>query len=127
MKKLLVLLILALTLSVSVSAQNFILKATSVTYSTGTKINTERVDIDAVINFDEARCVIYSKETQIIDFEIIRTYTDEDQYTVMEYDATDTKYKNIGFTILIHPTDNLVLLSISYNNITYIYTCYIKK
>ena len=54
------------------------MKATSVTYSTGTKINTERVDIDAVINFDEARCVIYSKETQIIDFEIIRTYTDED-------------------------------------------------
>ena len=121
MKKLfLVLLLLALTLSVSVSAQSFILKATSVTYSTGTKINTERVDIDAVINFDEARCVIYSKETQIIDFEIIRTYTDEDKYTVIECDATDTKYKNIGFTILIHPTDNLVLLSISYNNIIFI-------
>ena len=124
MKKLLFLLILVLGISINIQAQNHHLKAKMITVSDGVKTSSEEVDIDVILNLDEERCVIYSKKTQIIDFSPFRVYKDEDNYTVIECEATDTNYKNITFIILNHPTDNFTILQIVYNDINYAYSCY---
>lgn len=125
MKKFLVLLVVILTLSVNTQAENFKLKAFSMTHTANGQIHTERVNIDIYVNFEISRCVIFSNSTQVIDFEVIRTYLDADNFTVMECNATDTNYNNIKFEILSHATENKVMFLISYSNLTYIYSCYV--
>ena len=125
MKKFLVLLVVILTLSVNTQAGNIKLKAFSMTHTANGQIHTNRVDIDIYLNFETSRCVIFSSSTQVIDFKAIRTYLDADNFTVMECSATDTNYKNIKFEILSHATENKVMILISYNDLTYIYSCYV--
>ena len=124
MKKFLVLLVVILTLSAHTQAGNFKLKAFSMTHIANGQIHTNRVDIDIYVNFEISRCVIFSNSTQVIDFKAIRTYLDADNFTVMECSATDTNYNNIEFEILSHATENKVMVLISYNDLTYIYSCY---
>ena len=124
MKKFLVLLVVILTLSVNTQAKDFKLKAFSMTHTANGQIHTNRVDIDIYVNFEISRCVIFSNSTQVIDFKAIRTYLDADNFTVMECSATDTNYNNIEFEILSHATENKVMVLISYNDLTYIYSCY---
>lgn len=124
MKKLLFLLILVLGISINIQSQNHHLKAKMIAISDGVKTSSEEVNIDVILNLDEERCVIYSKKTQIIDFSPFRVYKDEDNYTVVECDATDTDYKNIKFIILKHPTSNFTILQVVYSDINYAYSCY---
>ena len=124
MKKFLVLLVVILTLSAHTQAGNFKLKAFSMTHIANGQIHTNRVDIDIYVDFEISRCVIFSNSTQVIDFKAIRTYLDADNFTVMECSATDTNYNNIEFEILSHATENKVMVLISYNDLTYIYSCY---
>ncbi len=125
MKKLLFLLMLILGISINVQSQNLHLKAKMLIVSDGTTTFSEEVDINVILNLDEERCVIYSKKTQIIDFSPFRVYKDEDNYTVIECNATDTNYKNITFTILKHPTTSFTILQVAYSDISYAYSCYI--
>jgi hypothetical protein len=125
MKKLLFLLILVLGISINTQAQELNLKAKRIVVSDGTSTVDEEVDIKVVLNLDKERCVIYSKTTQIIDFEPFRVYKDEDNYTVIECNATDTNYKNITFTILKHPTSSFTIIQVVYSDISYAYSCYI--
>ena len=125
MKKLLFLLILILGISINTQAQELNLKATRITATDGTTTLNEEVDIKVTLNLDEERCVIYSKKTQIIDFEPFRVYKDEDNYTVIECNATDTNYKNIKFTILKHPTSSFTIIQVVYSDIAYAYSCYV--
>jgi hypothetical protein len=125
MKKLLSLLILILGISINSQAQELYLKAKKIVVSYRTSTFYEEVDINVTLNLNEERCVIYSKKTQIIDFSPIRVYKDEDNYTVIECNATDTNYKNITFTIFKHPTSNFTILQIVYSDIAYAYSCYV--
>lgn len=125
MKKLLSLLILILGISINSQAQELYLKAKKIVVSDGTSTFYEEVDINVTLNLNEERCVIYSKKTQIIDFSPIRAYKDEDNYTVIECNATDTDYKNITFTIFKHPTSSFTILQIVYSDIAYAYSCYV--
>ena len=125
MKKLLFLLILVLGISINTQAQELNLKAKRIVVSDGTSTVDEEVDIKVVLNLDKERCVIYSKTTQIIDFEPFRVYKDEDNYTVIECNATDTNYKNITFTILKHPTSSFTIIQVIYSDIVYAYSCYV--
>ena len=125
MKKLLFLLILVLGISINTQAQELNLKAKRIVVSDGTSTVDEEVDIKVVLNLDKERCVIYSKTTQIIDFEPFRVYKDEDNYTVIECNATDTNYKNISFTILKHPTTSFTIIQVIYSDIVYAYSCYV--
>lgn len=124
MKRLLVLLTLVISLSISVSAQSFNLRAVEVIATDGSKVERAVCNIPVTIDFEKSRCIIFSKTNQIIDFDVFRKYVDEDNYTVLESNATDSEYKNIRFDILVHPTDNVILLSITYNDFSYIYTCH---
>lgn len=125
MKKLLFLLILILGISINTQAQVLHLKAKMITVSDGTTTVNEEVDIKVILNLDEERCTIYSKKTQIIDFDPFRVYKDEDNYTVIECNATDTNYKNIKFTILKHPTSSFTIIQVVYSDIAYAYSCYV--
>lgn len=125
MKKLLFLLILILGISINSQAQELYLKAKKIVVSDGTSTFYEEVDINVTLNLNEERCVIYSKKTQIIDFSPIRVYKDEDNYTVIECNATDTDYKNITFTIFKHPTSSFTILQIVYSDVAYAYSCYV--
>ena len=116
---------LILGISINVQSQNLHLKAKTLIVSDGTTTFSEEVDINVILNLDEERCVIYSKKTQIIDFSPFRVYKDEDNYTVIECNATDTDYKNITFTILKHPTTSFTILQVAYSDISYAYSCYI--
>lgn len=115
---------LILGISINAQAQDHHLKATMITVSDGVTTLSEKVNIDVILNLDEERCVIYSKKTQIIDFSPFRAYKDEDNYTVIECDATDTDYKNIKFIILKHPTSNFTILQVVYSDVSYAYSCY---
>jgi nitrate reductase cytochrome c-type subunit len=126
MKKLLLLLILVLGISAGTQAQSINLKATKLTISDGTNVVTKDVDLNITIDLNSERCVIYSNKIQIIDFSVYRTYVDKDKYTVLECNATDSNYKTILFSILQHPTDNFIIIQITYSDVSYCYSCYIK-
>lgn len=125
MKKLLFLLILILGISINAQAQDLHLKARMITVSDGITTFSEEVNINVILNLDKEKCVIYSKKTQIIDFSPFRVYKDEDNYTVIECNATDTNYKNITFIILKHPTSSFTILQVVYSDINYAYSCYV--
>jgi len=124
MKRLGLLLIAAL-LCVPVMSQNvYKMKAyhIAIAYPDG-EIETDKVDIPVVLYLEDNRLEIYSEKDQIIDYEILRTYVDEDGYTVMETIATDTNWKDIKMDLLVSGEDNQVIITIAYKNFAYSYNC----
>ena len=122
MKQLMILLFI--TLSFNTMAQKYALNAHHFVMAdeTGVIANDE-VNIDMVLDTDNSRLVIYSKETQVIDYEVIRNYVDEDNYSVTETTATDTKWKDIRLDFLISSELGSILVQITYPSYSYVYIC----
>ena len=122
MKHLLILLFI--TLSFNTMAQKYALNAHYLIMGdeTGETIKDE-VDVDMVLDPVKNRLVIYSEETQIIDYEPIRRYVDEDNYSVTESIATDAKGKDIRLEFLINTKTGGFLILITYPSYSYIYLC----
>ena len=122
MKHLLVLLFI--TLSFNTMAQRYALNAHHLVMAdeTGVILN-EEVDIDMVLDTDKSRIVIYSKETQVLDYKIVRRYVDKDNYSVTETTATDTKWEGIRLDILINSELGSILINITYPSFSYVYVC----
>lgn len=115
---------LLLMLSFSTMAQKYALNAQHFIMADETGIiDNDKVDVDMVLDIDKSRLVIYSKETQIIDYKIIRNYIDKDNYSVTETVATDTKWKDIFLTFYINSEDETILIHIIYPFYMYIYVC----
>ena len=108
----------------SLSAQHYELKAKTLFMKDPYgRIYEYDTNLYITLNTSTQRCVIYSQETQIIDYEQIRTYVDKDGYRVMEAVATDTKYKRIHFSILVSTRTAHVIINISYSDYHYTYSC----
>jgi len=122
MKHLLILLFI--TLSFNTMAQKYALNANHLVIADETGIiDSDEVDVNMVLDTDKSRLVIYSKKTQIIDYEFIRSYVDEDDYTVLETTATDTKWKKIRLDFYLDYEDDTILVQITYPSFTYVYVC----
>ena len=122
MKHLLILLFIILSFNTmaqkyALNAQHFIMAD-----ETGV-IDNDAVDVDMVLDTDQNRLVIYSRETQVIDYNIIRNYVDKDNYSVTETTATDTKWKNILLTFYINSELKTILVEIKYPSFMYMYVC----
>lgn len=120
-----IILLLMLTLTMSLSSQEYYLQATKMSISDGVSVESFDSDVKMILNIDTKRCIIYSKKMQIIDYEVDREFVDEDDYSVTECVATDSDYKNIKFTLLIHPTLNIILVQVIYRDLGYIYKCHL--
>ena len=126
MKHLLILLFI--TLSFNTMAQKYALNAHHFVMADETGIvDSDEVDIDMVLDTNKCRLVIYSNKTQIIDYKVIRNYVDEDNYSVIETAATDTKWKGILLDFYISSEDKTILVQITYPTFMYIYVCKIMK
>ena len=127
MKKLILLALLVI--SVSLSAQNsiFLFDANTLIATDGINTIERSVDVRVSLNFKKEQCIIYTKETQIIDFKANRTYIDEDNYKVIECTATDSNYKNIRFNILYNSKLEATLFQIVYSDLVYVYICTLVK
>ena len=118
------LIILFITLSFNTMAQKYALNAHHFVMADETGvIDEDAVDVDMVLDTDQSRIVIYSKETQVIDYNIIRNYVDKDNYSVIETTATDTKWKDILLTFYINSEEKTILVEIKYPSFMYIYVC----
>lgn len=117
--------LLLLCLSIPIIAQEYDLNANYIIVSdnNGTIIDKDEVDIDMTLNLDEDRLVIYSKRTQIIDYEVLREYIDEDGYATLECTATDSDWKNIMLEILVSSEKKSILVMIFYKDYSYCYIC----
>lgn len=120
-----IILLLMLTLTMSLSSQEYYLQATKMSISDGVSVESFDSDVKMILNIDTKRCIIYSKKMQIIDYEVDREFVDEDDYSVTECVATDSDYKNIKFTLLIHPTLNIILVQVIYRDLGYMYKCHL--
>ena len=126
MKQLLILLFI--TLSFNTMAQKYTLNAHHFIMADETGIvDKDEVDVDMVIDTGNRRLVIYSNETQIIDYKPIRNYVDEDNYSVTETTATDTKWKDILLDFYISIEEESILLLITYPSFSYVYVCKLIK
>ena len=122
MKQLMILLFI--TLSFNTMAQKYALNAEHFLMADETGIiANDASDIDMVLEADKNRLVIYSKETQVIDWEPIRTYVDEDNYSVIETTATDTNWKDILLTFYVNTENGIVIVRIIYPSYAYSYIC----
>lgn len=122
MKHLLILLFI--TLSFNTIAQKYALNAQHFIMADETGvIDNDAVDVDMVLDTDQNRLVIYSRETQVIDYNIIRNYVDKDNYSVTETTATDTKWKDILLTFYVNSELETILVEIKYPSFKYIYVC----
>ena len=117
--------LLLLCLSIPIIAQEYNLNANYiiVTDNEGSIIDKDEVDIDMTLNLDKNRLIIYSKKIQIIDYEVLREYVDEDGYATLECTATDTNWKNIMLQILVNSERKSILVMIFYNDYSYCYVC----
>ena len=115
---------LLLMLSFSTMAQKYSLNASYfVAAKDGRIVDEDKVDIDMTFDLDRDMLIIYSNETQVIDFELLRTYTDSDGYFVIEASATDTNWKSIHLRMLMHDKKDSVLIYITYPSFSYAYVC----
>ena len=122
MKHLLILLFI--TLSFNTMAQKYALNSHRFVMIDETGIiANDASDIDMVLDLDKSRLVIYSKEIQVIDYEPIRNYVDEDNYSVTEYIATDSNWKDIRLDILVNSETGSVIVRIIYPSYAYSYIC----
>ena len=122
MKHLLILLFI--TLSFNTMAQKYALNAQHYIMADETGVIANKaVDINMVVDLDKSRLVIYSKEIQVIDYEPIRNYVDEDNYSVTETTATDSNWKDIRLDIFINSETGFVIVRIIYPSYAYSYIC----
>lgn len=124
MKKLkMFLTIMVLVISSTVMSQTYHMKASHLVISDG--VNTESYDtsVDLKLDVTTSRLTIYSKEIQVIDYEELRDYVDEDNYAVIECTATDTNYKRMGLEILLSLDINKILVVLEYRDFSYVYVC----
>ena len=122
MKHLLVLLFI--TLSFNTMAQKYALNAHHFVMADETGVtDSDAVDVDMVLDTDQNRLVIYSRETQVIDYNITRNYVDKDNYAVTETTATDTKLKDILLSFYMNSKLKTFLVEITYPSFKYIYVC----
>lgn len=125
--KFLIVIIVLLSISSTVISQTYNLKAHNVTVADAITSRSADVRIDIKMITHESRIIIYSNDTQVIDYDIIRTYVDDDNYRVMECSATDSDYKNIGLELLFSNTENHAIIVVEYSNIAYAYSCTLIK
>ncbi len=86
-------------------------------------VDSKLVDFPITLDLSRQRCIIYSNETQIIDFLVDRKYF-KDGYYEVEGKATDSEYKNISFNISVSTTGkNIVIITIGYSDLAYSYSC----
>lgn len=127
MKKAFVTLILLLVVDLSLCAQSEVtfLKAYKILVQLSNKSEPiiSNTNTDIVINFSTKRCVVYSPETQIIDFKEERRFTDEIGYAVRQWTATDSDYRKITFRVMTHPIHNTTFVGVGYKNLVYLYFC----
>ena len=114
---------LLLALSLPIVSQSYVLKASYLAVTDGNEFKESYVDINMYLDGDAQRLVVDSKVRQIIDYDILRQYVDEGNYTVYECTATDSNYKYIGVKFLFSNIDRAVIVSITYNNLAYSYLC----
>ena len=86
-------------------------------------LKSGETDIDVTIDFSKSRVIIYSIDTQIIDFEPLRSYIDEDGSSVMESTATDSDYNIIRLEIRVARGENRVDLYVTDDDICCGYLC----
>ena len=126
MKQLMILLFI--TLSFNTMAQKYALNAQHYIMADETGVIANKaVDINMVVDLDKSRLVIYSKEIQVIDYEPIRNYVDEDNYSVIETTATDTNWKDILLTFYVNTENGIVIVRIIYPSYAYSYICRILQ
>ena len=88
--------------------------------------NVKEIDVNLDVTLDIARqhCTIYSNEVQRIDYIILREYQGNDGYYEIDAKATDSNYKQISFDISINTTGlNIVIITITYSDVSYAYRC----
>jgi len=124
MKKLL--LILLLVLSLPVISQTYNLNANYLVVSDGIDTKEGKTDVDMVLNVSSSTLTIYSKDIQLIDYIVIKSY-EEKGYTVFEANATDTKYRRIGLKLSFANNANAVIVTIKYSDVRYSYICKIMS
>ena len=120
MKKLL--LILLLVLSLPVVSQTYNLNANYLVVSDGIDTKEGKIDVDMVLNVSSSTLTIYSKDIQLIDYIVIKSY-DEKGYTLFEANATDTTYKRIMLKMSFSKIANSVIITINYSDLAYSYIC----
>lgn len=124
MKRLGLLLIVALLCVPLMSQQVYKMKAYNIAIAhPNGELEMDKVDIPVYLYLDTNRLEILSERNQIIDFEVLRTYVDEDGYTVTETTATDSDWKKIRMDLLVSSEDNQIIITIVYNTFAYSYNC----
>lgn len=123
MKHLIIFLLLLFSMPIIAQRHTLEAKYFIFTNNRGEILDEEEVSIDMILDLDKSRLVIYSKDTQVIDYEVLRVYTNKDNYTVMECSATDTNWKRILLEISVSEENESVLVFIFYKNYSYCYIC----
>lgn len=125
MRKAFATLILLLLTGMSLCAQNYhYLQVTELIIKGDNTMISFNTYLKIAISFELGRCEIDSKDPQIIDFEEMRSFISLDGYTVKECVATDTDYKDITFTMSVHPEKEKMFVEVSYSNISFVYVCH---
>ena len=76
------------------------------------------VNIPVLINFEEKRVIIYSKEKQIIDFDYLNKEV-IDNCIVLDGIATDSNNKRV--ILVLNICEKITFLSLMYDDISYTY------
>ena len=121
MKKLLLVITLAI-ITLPIMSQSHFLNAYQLIIKDGINTSTNYVDIGIILNASDKRITIYSNEIQIIDYVVNNMY-EENNYSIFEASATDTKYKKINIIISISNNSNRVIITIGYPDFVYAYIC----
>ena len=121
MKKLLLVITLAI-ITLPIMSQSHFLKASELIITDGINDSRKYVDTSIILNTSNKRIIIYSNETQIIDYVVNNIY-EKDNYIIFEANATDTKYKKINIIISISNNSNNIIITIGYPDFAYAYIC----
>ena len=131
MRAFLTMLLLAVVLSVSAqsitSGDTYELRALKSTLILKNASYESDDPFRATINFRTQQCVMETENTQIIDYVLMRYYTDSDGYLVMETAATDTNYRNIDFKMAIHPNNKYMIITVEYADRAYLYGFVVER
>lgn len=121
MKHLIIIILLMLT--TTIYSQTYDLKAFYFVATNTDGVDDESdVDIDIKLDTYNKRITIFSYVTQIIDYDVLRTY-DEDGYSVNDCIATDTYYNPILLKIYISKEMNRIVIFITAKKMIYCYAC----
>lgn len=115
--------IILLMLTTTIYSQTYDLKAFYFVATNTDGVDDESdVDIDIKLDTYNKRITIFSYVTQIIDYDVLRTY-DEDGYSVNDCIATDTYYNPILLKIYISKEMNRIVIFITAKKMIYCYAC----